>query len=358
MYHVDQYTYEDHPHEEQKHFDIFKLNKPGTDKYLGPDSHVHNYVSRLNPKVFKAICGMDYDSICKEQKEMIERFSKRTGSCPHQNSVKFNENVEYDTNKPIKNLEDTKNEQPQFKETNDQLPCEQTPNNNNMENEKNNYQGATYPVSGGDNYNTYNYNKTYQQQFYPPKTLAHFHKKRNFKDIFGYDKIKQFKSKEQKYEHEIQNLKSDKLANDEFNSSHTREQTYKRKYNGFTSYEIPRTAQNDIVSDKNIAFNSYTRPLKKSLSCASIKNNGENDLDTLRKDNIGMKNTLLYQTNHNFLEKYKLPDISKLANTRKTIRSIRAFNSKNLGEKYDPYSFIVPGRNRTAVNWVGALFQH
>ena len=72
MYHVDMYTYRDYPTEKQRNFAIYKLDKPGLNKYVGPDSHNYNYVSRLNPKVFREICGMDYDSICKEQKEMIQ----------------------------------------------------------------------------------------------------------------------------------------------------------------------------------------------------------------------------------------------------------------------------------------------
>ena len=71
-----------------------------------------------------------------------------------------------------------------------------------------------------------------------------------------------------------------------------------------------------------------------------------------------MKNNLFNQTSKTFLKKYHLPDIIKIADSRQVIRRQKIGLSKEMGEKYNPYSLFPPSKNRTGRNYVGDLFKH
>ena len=64
------------------------------------------------------------------------------------------------------------------------------------------------------------------------------------------------------------------------------------------------------------------------------------------------------QTSKEFLKKYHLPDVLKIANSTQLIRRQKIGLSKEMGEKYNPYSLIAPSKNRTGRNYVGDLFKH
>ena len=71
-----------------------------------------------------------------------------------------------------------------------------------------------------------------------------------------------------------------------------------------------------------------------------------------------MKKNLLNQTSKEFLKKHNLPDVLKIANSTQLIRRQKIGLSKEMGEKYNPYSLIAPSKNRTGRNYVGDLFKH
>ena len=100
--------------------------------------------------------------------------------------------------------------------------------------------------------------------------------------------------------------------------------------------------------------------LQRSLSCCVIDNpnNNQNEYEKLKSSNEQMKNNLLYQTNPRFLARNKLPDVTQIALTRQVIRKVNNGNHKLLSEKYNPYALVTPNKNRYAVNYCGALFQH
>lgn len=331
MYHTNIYTYQTKPIEYLGKYSIHQLDDEGLQKYLGINGHNFNYVSQIAPKVFKFITGEDYETVCQQQKDIIK---SRSGSCPTNKKVDFTKQVSQQIPENIKT--DNKNIKPDIME-------------NNKEEEQCNDIKNYMPT----------FNPSQRHIFNPLKDgINKYHKRRYFKDIYGYNKIKEYKSKAHAYQESLNDLKNQKLCNDSFCKTHTRPFGYKRKYNEFTAYEIPRIAKNDDINLQSNTFKSYSKRLKKSMSCAQIKNKSNSEFETLRLDNIDMKNTLFNQTNKNFLNKYKLPDITKLADTRHKIRNFKLYNSKQLGEKYDPSSFVTPNRNRTGVNWVGALFQH
>ena len=49
------YTYWKKPYLTNRKYGIHPLDDPGFEKYIGPESHCVNYLSRINPKVLKNI---------------------------------------------------------------------------------------------------------------------------------------------------------------------------------------------------------------------------------------------------------------------------------------------------------------
>ena len=81
-------------------------------------------------------------------------------------------------------------------------------------------------------------------------------------------------------------------------------------------------------------------------------------VEIMKKDNDSMKINIVNQTSQNFLNNYRLPNVTTIANTRKLIKKVDNGNRKLFSEKYNPYALVSPTRNRTGVNYIGALFQH
>ncbi len=71
-----------------------------------------------------------------------------------------------------------------------------------------------------------------------------------------------------------------------------------------------------------------------------------------------LKLNLFNQTSKQFLKKYHLPDVIKIASSTQLIRRQKIGLSKEMGEKYNPYSLIPPSKNRIGRNYVGDLFKH
>ena len=169
-----------------------------------------------------------------------------------------------------------------------------------------------------------------------------YRKQRTFKDIFGYDNITSFKSNGEKYLYAINNMKK--------NNAIGKAPLAQKRYDGFTVFEAPVIDSNKAPSS---LFQSYNDKMGHTLKCI---NNSTGVRKAMNEDE--MRNNLLNQTSGQFLKKYHLPDILKIADSKQVIRRQRIGLSKEMGEKYNPYSLIVPSKNRTGRNYIGDLFKH
>ena len=172
--------------------------------------------------------------------------------------------------------------------------------------------------------------------------LRPYRKQRTFKDIFGYDNITSFKSNGEKYLYAINNMKK--------NSALEKIPLAQKRYDGFTVFDAPVIEKKQIPSS---LFQSYNDKMGHTLNCI---NSSSGMRKAMNEDE--MRNNLLNQTSNAFLKQYHLPDILKIADSKQVIRKQKIGFSKEMGEKYNPYSLIVPSKNRTGRNYVGDLFKH
>ena len=328
MYNINLYIYKTKPFSRIKDYGIHPLNEEGFKKYVGPDSHNINYVSRINPKVFKEITGVDLESIVKEQKEKLREASKI--ECDR-DEIKDSRPFSSDDKKIEKKKSDNKDEE---KTREENLPTPLSP-------------------------------FTPSRHLLCPKIKTNFsnsfHRIRSFKDMYGYENKEKFDSPKAKVNYDIKKLRDECLSNDNFYLSHSSSFFPKKRYQGFTSYAVPRTDEY-TKSGKSRTFKMLNNKLAKSLSCSGrLKLNDVDILDNyeiMKKDNDSMKINIVNQTSQNFLNNYRLPNVTTIANTRKLIKKVDNGNRKLFSEKYNPYALVSPTRNRTGVNYIGALFQH
>jgi hypothetical protein len=230
-------------------------------------------------------------------------------------------------------------------------------NNEDVKNPENEYQTGTHINHFEENaknekdneriYDNYNQNKfntinNSSGHFKSSSTsnMRPYNKERDFKAIYGYDNITSFKSNGDKYLHEIDrmkrgNLKRPILAN--------------KRYDGFTVFDAPIIEKGKSSSS---LFESYNNRMAQSLKCIG------NSTGIRAMNEEEMRNNLFNQTSQEFLKRHHLPDIIKIADSRQVIRKQRIGLSKEMGERYNPYSLFPPSKNRTARNYVGDLFKH
>ena len=317
MYNIDLYTYWKKPFLRSKNFSIHPLDEPGKEKYYSDQSHCVHYLKRTDPFVFKSILGVDYDTLVRQQKEDIALM----------NQIKQNSTINQQLNK---NNEDGKNPENAYQTG--------THINHFEENAKNENQTIN------KNYNKNNFNTINRslRNFKSSSTtnIRPYNKERDFKAIYGYDNITSFKSNGEKYLYAIENLK---------NSNMKKPTLACKRYDGFTVFDAPI-----IEKDKKSSslFQSYNDKMTQSLKCI------DNTSGIKAMNEQEMRDNLFNQTSQQFLKKHHLPDIIKIADSRQVIRKQRIGLSKEMGEKYNPYSLIAPSKNRTGRNYVGDLFKH
>jgi len=319
MYNIDLYSYWKKPFTRGKNFTIHPLDEPGKEKYFSDQSHCVHYLKRTDPFVFKSILGVDYDTLVRQQKEDIALMNDiKKQSTINQSINRNNEDVkipenEYQTGTHINHFEE------------------------NAKNEKEN-------EIINDNYNKDNYNtiNSSSRHFKSSSTsnMRPYNKERDFKTIYGYDNITSFKSNGDKYLYEIDRMKRSNLKKPTLAS---------KRYDGFTVFDAPTIEKGNSSSS---LFQSYNNRMAQSLKCigntSGIKAMNEEE----------MRNNLFNQTSQQFLKKHHLPDIIKIADSRQVIRKQKIGLSKEMGERYNPYSLFPPSKNRTARNYVGDLFKH
>jgi hypothetical protein len=319
MYNIDLYKYWKDPYSEDKKFSIHPLNDEGKEKYYSDQSHCTHYLKRSDPFVFKSILGVDYDTLVRQQKYDIDQLN----TLKNQNKIEENKLNENGLNQNGNKLEENK-----MNEMNN-IPPEI--NNKNETVDMNRYDRRIYPNRSLGNH------KSMSSLMMRP-----YRKQRTFKDIFGYDNITSFKSNGEKYLYAINNMKK--------NNAIQKAPLAQKRYDGFTVFEAPVIESNKMPSS---LFRSYNDKMGHTLKCI---NNSTGVRKAMNEDE--MRNNLLNQTSNEFLKKYHLPDILKIADSKQVIRRQRIGLSKEMGEKYNPYSLIVPSKNRTGRNYIGDLFKH
>ena len=205
------------------------------------------------------------------------------------------------------------------------------------------------------NTNQTNFNpRPYTSACSPSNGFRPYHRRRNFKETYGYEPFSEIKTNKERYQNEISDLKKNKLTEGEFNYTHSNFYYPKKRYNGFTSYAVPRTDKASDVRTFSNPFKVYSGRINRSLSSF----NQESEYEKMEKQNDDIKQNLMNQTSQGFRKKYKLPDVLKIANTRQRIRNVSLGHSKEMGERYNPYCHMLNTGDRIGRNFVGALFQH
>ena len=322
MYNIDLYKYWQDPYSSDKKFTIHPLNDEGKEKYYSDQSHCTHYLKRSDPFVFKSIVGVDYDTLVRQQKHDIAQLNsiKNTLNQNHIEENKINENETYQ-----------KNNQMEENKMNEMNNVPQELNNKNETVDMNKYDRKLTPNR------RLPIHKSMSSLMMRP-----YRKQKTFKDVFGYDNITSFKSNGEKYLYAINNMKK--------NNALEKAPLAQKRYDGFTVFEAPVIDSNKPASS---LFQSYNDKMGHTLKCIS---NSSGAIKAMNEDE--MRNNLLNQTSNQFLKKYHLPDILKIADSKQVIRRQRIGLSKEMGEKYNPYSLIVPSKNRTGRNYIGDLFKH
>lgn len=332
MYNLNMYTYSSKPFNETVKFTVHSLNEPGVKTYTGPESHCVHYLHRTDPKVYRQIMKI---GTCTEPDEILLEKGK---------SKDLEEKKEPEINK-------------QYMKT--EIPAEDTNKYTKeiQKDEENNQNQITNEKEG------FRFNRTFTNGFDPcfrstgfaGRTKRPYNKRKNFQEIYGYDRFSGLKTKKEKYLHEIKELKNKKLTGSEFNYTHTEFNFPKKKYDGFTSFAVPRTLSS---TKRSPVFTNYENRIRNSVG-RSMKNiKANNEYEILRKDNEDMKRKLRLMTDTNIMEEYKLPDICNIANNKMKIRNINCDNNKEFGEKYNPYCLTYKTGDLIGRNYVGALFNH
>ena len=323
MYNLNLYSYWKKPFIRGKDFTVHPLDEPGTEKYFSTESHTTHYLKRTDPFVFKSIVGVDYNTLVQQQKEDIQTLK----------NIKTLKSINSDLNT---------NQIEKGMHTSNYISTEENKKNIPESNVYNN----RYNTLGNENENVNlneneNFNRKKFRAFKSQKCFRPYHKKRTFKEIYGYENLSTLKSKPGRYLNMINNIKYSNLEKDDL---------YKRKYDGFTSYEIPLI---NINRDENNKKDNFSNRLKYTLNCLKKSEGGKSAMNEEE-----LKLNLFNQTSKEFLKKYHLPDVLKIANSTQLIRRQKIGLSKEMGEKYNPYSLIAPSKNRTGRNYVGDLFKH
>ena len=317
MYNIDLYSYWKKPFTRSKKFTIHPLDEPGKEKYYSDQSHCTHYLKRTDPFVFKSILGVDYETLVRQQKEDIELMNQmKEASTINQDELNKNKTIEpndekgYQTGADINRYEENKK---------NELNKDDPLNDNNF-----------------NSHRTLKYHKSASTSNIRP-----YNKIRTFKDIYGYDNITSFKSNGEKYLYAIDNMKKSNIENAPLAP---------KRYDGFTVFDAPVIERNKMPSS---LFQSYNDKMGHTLNCI---NNSIGAKKAMNEDE--MRNNLFNQTSKQFLKQHHLPDIIKIADSRQVIRRQKIGLSKEMGEKYNPYSLIAPSKNRTGRNYVGDLFKH
>ena len=319
------YTYSKKPSSREKKFTIHPLDDPGKQKYYSKNSHCYHYLKSTDPFVFKSILGTDYKTLINQQD--LEIKTARDPNCPILSKPTYSNTKTPRTERSMnfsKYIEE--------KKCNDK---KKTIDNNRYPN---------IPRRFLNKYNGRNLNDLNNR--YICKSQSNFrpyHRKKDFKATYGYENFDKFNSNAEELTNTINLLKKNCL------SSGLSEKKPKRKYDGFSFHDIPNIKKTEGNSE---LFDYFNERMQQTLNCSK----GKNTKKSMNEKEL--RNNLFNQTSVTFRNKYHLPDVMEIANIKEVISKQKIGFSKEMGEKYNPYSFIAPPKNRVARNYLGDLFKH
>ena len=345
MYDIDIYTYKDKPETNSGKYNIYLLNEKGNDKYyFKKESHVTTYVDYLNPIIYKHIVGGEREKLpIKEgEKENVDTNKERKNKVIKVTPKKMQRAVSTKLIKSAKKKPMTDNYQ-NFDSTNVFFEKMINIERKNKNKERLNHNNSCDNIYEGND-KKFKVNKYFQQ----------FHRKVNFEDVFGYPMPLNKTTKRNIYNNEISFLKDEMKKTQKLRP----QMHLKQRQSSFDIRNIPRT--DSFIKNKNYStfFNSFTKKLNESINVnhSNLLDHKEQDQAITKNDDLRHK--LIQQTNMNFLKKTKLPDIRKIANRTTVIRKVRTGTTKFLGEKYNPYAFVIAKQNTSARNYTGGIFQY
>ena len=318
MYNINLYTYWKKPFTSIGNYSIRPLDEEGNEKYYSNRSHVKHYLKKIDPFVFKSITGFDYNTLVKQQ----------------QNDIQI-----------LKNLKQTSFSSKKIEKIDDIIINNKGDINEEISIPKKNYIHEESKINTNHNSNIHNDSSNNEinistiKPYNTQRVIRPYHKKRDFKDIYGYENKTSFMSNGEKYQYAINSMIKNKLNEDDFVKQ-------KRKYDGFTPSETPLIKRN---RPNSALFDYFNKRIKKTMKCLK-KRKAMNEKE--------LKKNLCNQTSKPFLKRYHLPDLIKNANTKVLIQRQKIGFSKEMGDKYNPYSFYIASKNRTRRNFFGDLFQN
>ena len=178
----------------------------------------------------------------------------------------------------------------------------------------------------------------------------------NFKTTIDPKNINRF---DNNYKDNLNILKS----KDYFQNKNKTENKHIKKYNGFQSFNVPRTEKLKIDFKK--PMNSLANNIAKS--CVGLKKiSYENafskeKLNEAKEESLKLDLILKNQTNRNYLKSGSMPNIDEVLGLPKLKikRSPEIERVKHMGGRYNPFNFQA-GRDceTNRRNHIGGLFQH
>lgn len=348
------FEYGTQPYITSKVFDVHALSNEGFNKYIGPESYAHNYLNKLSGKLKNKNNNSSF------------KFSKKETS--NLSNVNLNEEKSKENNNEPENNEYFNEEQNQI------LNSEEgkNPYDENINKEKkdfgyktsnaffNAFKKSNSSTNEQSSLNRISMSKT-SGNFYPCKSNLDLITRRlnytssNFKPTENNN----FQRFDKNY---LSNIKII-AKKDFFNNKNYSEHKYKKKFDGFVSYNIPRFERVEIDSRKpmnKLAQNMARSCLgNKRVSYESAYSSAK--LKEVFDENKKLREIFDKQMNAKFLKVSGLPNISQVVSQAKLkIKKLNAGEKiKYMGDRFNPYNFQA-GRDceTNRRNPVGGLFQH
>lgn len=187
------------------------------------------------------------------------------------------------------------------------------------------------------------------------KYFKSFHKKMSFEDVYGYPQPLKRDTKSDLCNNQIYFLR-EKMDN----CSMELKGKNKSNLKGFDVNHLPRTDSTLLGKKYSNFFEAFTKSLNHSINVnhSNLLRGKDNELLIKNGDNLRKK--LLMQINDKFLQKNRLPDIRKVADTNSqlVLNNIRNGFSKAFSDKYNPGAYDILKPNIKGRNYIGGVFQY
>ena len=342
MYDINFYSYKNEPDVKNRGFNFYSLDESGLKKYLfSKESYVNSFLPNSKNRI------LIKNFLIPKKVHLsnnIENQGKKSNSFSNNNHLMkdniFQEITPKKKNKVIQIKKDT-NFNNKYVE-NELFKNKLYMNNINKFNKNILKKSNSEKNMSINKINRFNLNGNNIPILYKPnKYFQSFHRKMNFEDIFGYKQS--FKREKLS---DLCNISLSYLKNNIDNVSDNKEQVNNRK-----SSLSP--IKNEIKNINEI----YITKLNNSVGIDDSNSDNEKE-NIIQKENKNLKSILLNQINKNYLKKYHLPDIRKIADNQKLISKINNRNPKYFGEKYNPDTYMIDIKTIKERNYVGAPFEY